>query len=85
MSCSPIEQLQTLCFHSGLGSPAFPRIDLPVGAGTIQDPSYVRDAFARIADRYVTTNHVLSMGTDILWRRKVARILASGTDRMTTG
>lgn len=47
----------------------------PVGAGTIQDPSYVRDAFARIADRYVTTNHVLSMGTDILWRRKVARIV----------
>lgn len=46
-----------------------------MGAGTIQDPSYVRDAFARIADRYVTTNHVLSMGTDILWRRKVARIV----------
>lgn len=44
-----------------------------MGTGTIQDPSYVRDAFARIADRYVTTNHVLSMGTDILWRRKVAR------------
>ncbi|WP_367873394.1 ubiquinone/menaquinone biosynthesis methyltransferase [Luteolibacter sp. Populi] len=46
-----------------------------MGAGTIQDPSYVRDAFARIADRYVTTNHVLSLGTDILWRRKVARIV----------
>lgn len=46
-----------------------------VGAGTIQDPSYVREAFARIADRYVTTNHVLSGGTDILWRRKVARIV----------
>lgn len=43
--------------------------------GTIQDPGYVRDAFARIADRYVTTNHVLSLGTDILWRRKVARIV----------
>ncbi|MDB6076876.1 MAG: bifunctional demethylmenaquinone methyltransferase/2-methoxy-6-polyprenyl,4-benzoquinol methylase [Akkermansiaceae bacterium] len=43
--------------------------------GTIQDPSYVREAFARIADRYVTTNHVLSMGTDILWRRKVARMV----------
>ena len=49
----------------------------PVAAGTIQDPSYVRDAFARIADRYVTTNHVLSLGTDILWRRKVARIVKS--------
>ncbi|MGE9271443.1 MAG: ubiquinone/menaquinone biosynthesis methyltransferase [Verrucomicrobiales bacterium] len=46
-----------------------------MGAGTIEDPTYVRDAFARIADRYVTTNHVLSLGTDILWRRKVARMV----------
>ena len=46
-----------------------------MGSGTIQDPSYVRDAFARIADRYVTTNHVLSLGTDILWRKKVARLV----------
>ena len=46
-----------------------------MGSGTIQDPEYVREAFARIADRYVTTNHVLSLGTDILWRRKVARIV----------
>ena len=43
-----------------------------MGQGTIQDPGYVREAFARIADRYVTTNHVLSLGTDILWRRQVA-------------
>ena len=43
--------------------------------GTIQDPGYVREAFARIADRYVATNHVLSFGTDILWRRKVARMV----------
>lgn len=49
--------------------------------GTIQDPGYVREAFARIADRYVTTNHVLSMGTDILWRRKVARIVKSWKPR----
>ena len=46
-----------------------------MGGGTIQNPEYVREAFARIADRYVTTNHVLSMGTDILWRRKVAGIV----------
>ena len=46
-----------------------------MGQGTIEDPTYVREAFARIADRYVTTNHVLSMGTDILWRRKVARMV----------
>ena len=32
-----------------------------------QDPKFVKGAFAKIADRYVVTNHVLSMGTDILW------------------
>ncbi len=32
------------------------------------DPIYVKEAFARIADRYVMTNHVLSMGADIWWR-----------------
>ncbi len=37
------------------------------------DPVYVHDAFARIADRYVLTNHVLSMGMDVLWRKMVAR------------
>jgi demethylmenaquinone methyltransferase/2-methoxy-6-polyprenyl-1,4-benzoquinol methylase len=39
------------------------------------DAVYVRDAFARIADRYVLTNHVLSCGADIWWRKVVtARI-----------
>jgi demethylmenaquinone methyltransferase/2-methoxy-6-polyprenyl-1,4-benzoquinol methylase len=39
------------------------------------DAVYVRDAFARIADRYVLTNHVLSFGADIWWRKVVtARI-----------
>lgn len=39
------------------------------------DSVYVRDAFARIADRYVLTNHVLSCGADIWWRKVVtARI-----------
>lgn len=37
------------------------------------DPTYVRDAFARIADRYVMTNHVLSMGADVWWRRVVTK------------
>lgn len=50
----------------------------PAGqSGPGRDPAYVRDAFARIAWRYVATNHVLSLGTDILWRRKVGRIVRS--------
>lgn len=40
-----------------------------------QDPKFVKGAFAKIADRYVMTNHVLSMGTDILWRKKVGRMV----------
>ncbi len=40
-----------------------------------QDPKFVKGAFAKIADRYVVTNHVLSMGTDILWRKKVGRMV----------
>ena len=42
----------------------------------MQDPVFVQRAFSRIADRYVLTNHVLSMGTDVLWRKKVARMVA---------
>ncbi len=42
---------------------------------TGQDPKFVKGAFAKIADRYVLTNHVLSMGTDILWRKKVGRMV----------
>ena len=39
------------------------------------DAVYVHDAFARIANRYVLTNHVLSGGMDIWWRKVVtARI-----------
>ena len=39
------------------------------------DAVYVQDAFARIANRYVLTNHVLSCGMDIWWRKVVtARI-----------
>jgi demethylmenaquinone methyltransferase/2-methoxy-6-polyprenyl-1,4-benzoquinol methylase len=37
------------------------------------DADYVRNAFARIADRYVLTNHVLSGGADLWWRRVVTQ------------
>ena len=41
----------------------------------MQNPAFVHDAFAKISDRYVVTNHVLSLGIDILWRKRVARII----------
>ena len=41
----------------------------------MQDPQFVKQAFGDIADRYVLTNHVLSAGIDVLWRRKVARMV----------
>ncbi len=40
-----------------------------------QDPVFVRKAFSSIAGRYVLTNHVLSLGVDILWRRRVASMV----------
>lgn len=42
-----------------------------------QDASFVRRAFAAIASRYVLTNHVLSLGIDVLWRKKTARMVAA--------
>ena len=49
----------------------------------MQDPDYVKNAFADIADRYVVTNHVLSMGIDILWRKRVAkRVAATGPQQV---
>lgn len=47
-----------------------------------QNPEFVHRAFASIAKRYVATNHVLSLGIDILWRRKVARIVAADSPRL---
>ncbi len=40
------------------------------------DPAYVHAAFSSIAERYVTANHVLSMGTDIMWRARVVQMVA---------
>jgi demethylmenaquinone methyltransferase/2-methoxy-6-polyprenyl-1,4-benzoquinol methylase len=48
----------------------------------MQDAGYVRQAFARIAQRYVLANHVLSLGIDILWRRKTARLVAELNPRL---
>jgi demethylmenaquinone methyltransferase / 2-methoxy-6-polyprenyl-1,4-benzoquinol methylase len=41
-----------------------------------QDAVFVKDAFAGIARRYVLTNHVLSLGTDVWWRRITAKTVA---------
>ena len=49
----------------------------------MQDARYVKEAFAGIARRYVLTNHVLSMGTDVLWRRKTTRLVASFEPALT--
>lgn len=40
-----------------------------------QNPVFVHRAFASIARRYVFANHVLSLGIDLLWRRRVARLV----------
>jgi demethylmenaquinone methyltransferase/2-methoxy-6-polyprenyl-1,4-benzoquinol methylase len=42
-----------------------------------QDATFVRRAFAAIAGRYVLTNHVLSLGIDVLWRKTTARLVAA--------
>jgi demethylmenaquinone methyltransferase/2-methoxy-6-polyprenyl-1,4-benzoquinol methylase len=47
-----------------------------MGKREAQDPEFVKGAFARICKKYSLANHVLSMGTDILWRRKVGRLVA---------
>ena len=47
----------------------------------MQDPTFVHQAFADIAPRYVLTNHVCSLGIDILWRNEVARLVAQSSPR----
>lgn len=45
------------------------------------DPSFVHAAFSSIASRYVTANHVLSLGMDILWRERALKIIAEWKPR----
>ncbi len=56
------------------------------GAETVshqdQNPHFVHRAFSSIASRYVVTNHVLSLGIDLLWRRRVARRLREARVRL---
>lgn len=45
------------------------------------DPAYVHAAFSSIAERYVTANHVLSLGTDMMWRARAIQIIAEWKPR----
>ncbi len=47
----------------------------------MQDAAFVKEAFAGIADRYVCTNHVLSLGLDILWRKRLVRRVAAAAPK----
>lgn len=42
----------------------------------MRNPEFVKAAFSAIAERYVATNHVLSMGIDILWRQRVVQLVS---------
>ena len=44
-------------------------------------PAYVHAAFSSIAERYVTANHVLSLGTDVLWRERAVKIISEWKPR----
>lgn len=40
------------------------------------DPAYVHAAFSSIAEKYVTANHLLSCGADVLWRNRVVQAIS---------
>ncbi|MGI8602029.1 MAG: ubiquinone/menaquinone biosynthesis methyltransferase [Verrucomicrobiales bacterium] len=48
----------------------------------MQDPVFVQQAFAEIAPRYVLANHVLSLGIDLVWRRRAAQLAAACAPRI---
>ncbi|MGN0829639.1 MAG: ubiquinone/menaquinone biosynthesis methyltransferase [Akkermansia sp.] len=45
------------------------------------DPHFVHAAFSAIAERYVTANHLLSMGCDLLWRQRAVQVVAEWKPR----
>jgi len=47
-----------------------------------QNPDFVHRTFSSIAPRYVLTNHILSFGIDILWRRRVATLVREVDPRL---
>ncbi|MEM9282701.1 MAG: ubiquinone/menaquinone biosynthesis methyltransferase, partial [Verrucomicrobiota bacterium] len=47
------------------------------GESQDQNPAFVHRAFSSIAKRYVMTNHVLCLGIDLFWRRRVAKLVAA--------
>ena len=47
----------------------------------MQDPVFVHSVFSSIAKRYVTANHVLSLGVDILWRERALKLVAEWKPR----
>ncbi len=59
-------------------TPAPPKPTTTESGHAGQDATFVSRAFGSIAKRYVLTNHVLSLGIDVLWRtytgRRVARL-----------
>ncbi len=47
----------------------------------MQNPEFVHSVFSSIAKRYVTANHVLSLGADILWRERALKLVAEWKPR----
>lgn len=45
------------------------------------DPHFVHAAFSAIAERYVTANHLLSLGCDLLWRQRAVQVVAEWKPR----
>lgn len=45
------------------------------------DPVAVNSMFARIARRYDVANHLLSMGVDIVWRKRLVRAVRAATPK----